>query len=153
MTEPVVATRSDERPRFAYTVKQLELVIRANMDSQSRLHGLTALQYTALTVLRRSPGMSCAQLSRRSFVSAQAGSELVAHLERKGLVDRQPDTRNRRILRIKLTERGHEVVEQCDVWMDQLERAMLADVPPDEAKRTRRVHERCLQNLTRLTPG
>jgi DNA-binding MarR family transcriptional regulator len=146
-----VARRSDE-PRFAYTIKQLELAIRANMDAQARLHGLTALQYTALTVLRRSPGMSCAQLSRRSFVSAQAGSEMVAHLERKGLVDREPDTRNRRILRIKLTDRGHEVVDQCDLWMDRLEQTMLADVPPDEATRTRRVLERCLHNLASLTP-
>jgi DNA-binding MarR family transcriptional regulator len=147
--EFVVAKRSDERPRFAYTVKQLELAIRTNMDAQARLHGLTALQYTALTVLRRSPGMSCAQLSRRSFVSAQAGSEMIAHLERKGLVSREPDTRNRRILRIHLTDHGHQVVEQCDTWMDKLEQAMLADMAPDETARTRRVLERCLQNLTR----
>ena len=71
-------------PRLSYLVKQVELAIRADMDAHAREHGLTALQYTALTVLQRQPGMSGAQLSRRSFVSPQAGSEMVAHLERKG---------------------------------------------------------------------
>ena len=42
---------------MTYLVKQLELAIRADMDVMAREYGLTALQYTALTVLKRHPGL------------------------------------------------------------------------------------------------
>src|ERR1700735_3385216 len=97
--------------RITYLVKQLERAIRAEMDQEMSAMGLTALQYTALTVLQCHPGMSGAQLSRRSFVSAQAGSEMIATLERKNLITRDPDPSNRRILRISLTADGENAVD------------------------------------------
>jgi hypothetical protein len=42
-----------------------------------RPDGLTALQYTALTVLGRHPDMSVAQLARNSFVTAQSMADMV----------------------------------------------------------------------------
>ena len=40
-------------PSLLYVVKQLELVTRAHLDAIVRESGVTALQYTALTVLER----------------------------------------------------------------------------------------------------
>jgi DNA-binding MarR family transcriptional regulator len=134
-------------PRLSYLVKQLELAIRADMDANAREHGLTALQYTALTVLQRQPGMSGAQLSRRSFVSPQAGSEMVAHLERKALIVRAPDADNRRILRISLTAAGEHTVRECDRWMDGLETRMLAGLSAAETRALRTILTACERNL------
>jgi DNA-binding MarR family transcriptional regulator len=140
-----------ERPgsvRMTYLVKQLELAIRADMDVMAREYGLTALQYTALTVLRRHPGMSGAQLSRRSFVSAQAGSEMIATLERKNLITRDPDPSNRRILRISLTADGENAVDACEAWMDRLEKQMLSGLSVPEAQALRGVLDACVLALT-----
>ena len=134
-------------PRLTYVVKQLELAIRAEMDARTREHGLTAPQYTALTVLQRHPGMSGAQLSRRSFVSPQAGSEIIAHLERKGLIKREPDAQNRRILRMRLTAKGERAVQSCEGWMNELERTMLSAVSASEVKELRDLLTRCVHNL------
>ena len=41
-----------------YLVKQVELAVRSRLDELLRPDGLTALQYTALTVLERHPDMS-----------------------------------------------------------------------------------------------
>jgi DNA-binding MarR family transcriptional regulator len=136
-----------QRPRLSYLVKQLELAVRAEMDVRARAYGLTTLQYTALTVLERHPGMSGAELSRRSFVSPQSGSEMVAHLERKGLIERTPDARNRRILRITLTRDGAKLVESCEEWMDELEKLMLTGLTARDAKELRRVLQTCVHNL------
>jgi DNA-binding MarR family transcriptional regulator len=140
-----------ERPgsvRMTYLVKQLELAIRADMDVMAREYGLTALQYTALTVLKRHPGMSGAQLSRRSFVSAQAGSEMIATLERKNLITRNPDPSNRRILRISLTADGENAVDACEAWMDRLEKQMLSGLSVPEAQALRGVLDACVLALT-----
>lgn len=117
------------------------------MDVMAREYGLTALQYTALTVLQRHPGMSGAQLARRSFVSAQAGSEMIANLERKGLINRQPDRRNRRILRISLTGEGERVVHACEVWMNKLESQMLADLHPQATRELHSALDACVRAL------
>ncbi len=84
-------------PRTTYLVKQLELAIRAGMDAIASEFGVTSLQYTALSVLARHPGLSAAQMAHRSFVSPQAGNEMVKILERKGLITRVPDAYNRHI--------------------------------------------------------
>lgn len=58
-----------DRALTLYLVKRLELAIRARMDEVLRPHGLTTLQFTALTALRDRDGLSSAQLARRSFVT------------------------------------------------------------------------------------
>ena len=134
-------------PRLTYMIKQLELAIRAGIDAQARDYGLTAPQYTALTVLQRHPGMSGAQLSRRSFVSPQAGSEMIAQLERKGLIAREQDAQNRRILCVRLTSEGTKAVQSCESWMSQLEKTMLSGVSVTEARELRDLLTRCVHNL------
>ena len=51
----------------------------SRLDAVLKESGVTALQYTALSVLERRPTMSAADLARASFVRAQNGGlELVA---------------------------------------------------------------------------
>ena len=45
------------QPMLLYLVKQVELAVRSHLDNLLRPAGLTALQYTALTVLERHPDM------------------------------------------------------------------------------------------------
>ncbi len=140
-----VALQSDVR--VLYLVKRLKLAIRANMDGIVRQLDVTTVQYTALSVLRLHPGMSSAQLARRSFVSAQAGNELAAALERKGLVSRQADEANKRVLRISLTEQGAAVLRACDEQIDVLESRMLAGLSAAQYRQFRNVLDTCIHSL------
>src|SRR5690349_25115797 len=90
-------------PSTLYLVKQLELAVRANVDELVRGHGITALQYTALTVLERHDGLSAAQLARDSFVTAQSVADMVRTLEARALIRRERNPANRRELLIHLT--------------------------------------------------
>jgi DNA-binding MarR family transcriptional regulator len=135
--------------RLTYLVKQLELAIRAEMDRILRAHGVTTIQYTALTVLQRHPGMSGAQLARRSFVSAQAGSRMISNLEGQGLVTREPDEFNRRVLRITLTPDGEAVIRACEGPMSDLERRMLSGIPRPMADQLHEGLTECVRNLER----
>ncbi|MHA6804470.1 MarR family winged helix-turn-helix transcriptional regulator [Salinifilum ghardaiensis] len=127
-------------PLTLYLVKQLELVARALMDDALRPHGLTTLQYTALTVLASRGELSSAQLARRSFVTPQTMHEMVRWLERRGLVERRRDEANRRALLISLTEAGHEVLSACDPSIRSLEQRVLDVMNPGE----RAVFRECL---------
>ncbi|MQA08858.1 MAG: MarR family transcriptional regulator [Pseudonocardiaceae bacterium] len=137
--------------RTAYLVKQLELAVRARLDATTRQHGLTVQQYTALAVLRRSPGLSSAQLARRSFVSAQTMQEMVASLQSRGLVHREPDSANRRVLRIRLTEDGEAVLAASDREVDEIERDMLADLDSAQIETLRTALRSCTRRLVETT--
>jgi DNA-binding MarR family transcriptional regulator len=117
-------------PTLMYVIKQVELASRARLDELFRPIGLTALQYTALTVLARHPGMSSSQLARNSFVTAQSIADMVAALEARGLIERHRDASDRRRLVLALTG------EQEQQLRDSLEvcRANLAGRPPAAEK-------------------
>lgn len=110
-----------EEPMTLYLVKRLEMLVRSLMDDALRIHGVTTLQYTALSVLARHDGMSSAALSRRSFVTPQTMNEMVLWFERRGLVARERDPQNRRVLLIHLTEDGRRVVADCTEIVRELE--------------------------------
>jgi DNA-binding MarR family transcriptional regulator len=113
-------------PSLLYAVKQVELAVRAHLDELLRPSGITALQYTALTVLRRRDGLSSAQLARNSFVTAQSMSDLVTALERRGLISRQRDPENRRRMVISLTGAARELLAEYDGPVQALEEQMVS---------------------------
>lgn len=151
-TDADAAGRDRQLPRATYLIKQLEWAVRAHLDEIMRSFNLTTLQYTALSVLARHPGMSAAQLARRSFVSSQAANEMVSALERKGLVERGVDETNRRALKVFLTDRGAEVLAGCDQHVDQLETQMFAGVSATKEAQFRAVLRSCLDAVNNASP-
>ena len=115
-------------PSLLYMVKQVELVVRARLDELVKPAGITALQYTALTVLERHDGLSAAQLARDSFVTAQSMADLVRSLENRGLVRRERNPRNRRELLILLTDEGRDLLARFTEPVRELEERMVRDL-------------------------
>ncbi|MEU6932914.1 MarR family transcriptional regulator [Streptomyces sp. NPDC046385] len=112
-------------PSLLYSVKQVELATRARLDELLKPSGVTALQYTALTVLERRDGMSAAELARNSFVTPQSMSDLVGALERRGLITRTPDPVSRRRHVIGLTDAGRALLDLHAPAVRELEDEML----------------------------
>ncbi len=122
----------DPLGRLSYLVKRLELGVRVRMDDQLRALGMTAHQFSVLTTLRRLPGLSTAELARYSKVSPQAMSQLVAGLEKRGLVGRTPDLDHQKVMRLHLTASGERFQRVCDAVVIQIERELLGAVPEDD---------------------
>ncbi|MET8154244.1 MarR family winged helix-turn-helix transcriptional regulator [Actinoplanes sp. NPDC049668] len=120
-------------PSLLYLVKQLELAVRARLDELVRGAGITALQYTALTVLERHDGLSAAQLARDSFVTAQSIADMVRALENRGLISRERDAANRRELRIHLTAEGQRLLASFAAPVRELEDRMISKLTPEQA--------------------
>ena len=122
-----------------YLVKRLELAVRAKLDELLRPSGITALQYTALTVLERHDGLSAAQLARDSFVTAQSMADMVRALEERALIRRERNPGNRRELLILLTDAGRELLAAHAEPVRLLEEQMVAGLAGrqiDEFRRT-----------------
>ncbi|WP_426367635.1 MarR family winged helix-turn-helix transcriptional regulator [Streptomyces sp. E-08] len=115
-----------------YLLKRTELAVRARLEELVRPAGITALQYTALTVLERHDGISAAQLARDSFVTAQSMADMVRALESRGLVRREPNPANRRERLILLAEPGRRLLAEYAGPARALEARMVADLSAEE---------------------
>lgn len=150
------AVRSDQRhgapPTLLYLMKQVELAVRSRLDDIVRPIGLTALQYTALTVLERHPDLSSAQLARYSFVTAQTMSDMVTTLQSQKLIERHRDAADRRRLVLALTSGGRALLKRYRPEVEELEREMLAELGGDEVAELRRTLLLCRRALAAHLP-
>jgi DNA-binding MarR family transcriptional regulator len=135
-------------PMLLYLVKQVELAVRSHLDNLLRPAGLTALQYTALTVLERHPDMSAAQLARNSFVTAQSMADMITALEGRGLIQRHRDQADRRRLVVALTSAGRELLDDYRDQVAALENRMLAGLCSEEISQLRRSLHACHASLS-----
>ena len=126
-------TRRRSAPSLLYVIKQLELAVRSHLDDIVKAAGITALQYTALTVLDHHDGLSLAQLARDSFVTPQSAADLVANLERNDLVRRDRNPHNRRELIVSLTTAGRLLLAAHADAVAALEARLLSGLTPEQA--------------------
>ena len=147
-----VQTATVSNARVGYLVYRLERRLRARLDQAVRAHGVTATEYVTLSVLRERDGLSCAQLARLAFVTPQAMNLVVSALERRHLVERQPDPDHRRVLRASVTPKGIDVLDHCDRSMDEIESDMLADLDPEMIETVREALASCAHSLEATRP-
>jgi DNA-binding MarR family transcriptional regulator len=134
-------------PTLLYLMKQVELAVRARLEELARPVGLTALQYTAMTVLERHPDLTSAHLARHSFVRTQSMSDLVTALLERGLIERHRDPADRRRLVIALTDAGRRLLDQLRPEVVALEDEMLAPLSESQARALRRAMLNCREAL------
>jgi len=121
-----------DRAHTTYLIGRLDRIVRRSLEERLRPHGVTLLGYTALTVLAARPGLSNAQLARRSFMTPQGMNQAVAVLADRGLIRRTPDASNKRKRRIELTERGRRTVDVCSASVEEYEQTLLDVLGPEQ---------------------
>jgi len=117
--------------RIGYVVGRLDRALRREIAALVKPYGLTVAQYTALSILRDRPGLSNAQLARRTYVTPQSMNEVLISLESGGLIVRSPAANHGRVVEVALSDRGNEVLAACDRAVTHMENAMLADLDDD----------------------
>ena len=128
---------------YVYVIKQLDLALRPRFAEACATEGLTLAQYTALTVLKRLPGITSSELARRSFVRAQTMATTLDPLLESGFVRRESDPGHGRRMLLFLTERGDEVVARLSPEIETLEELLVSDLDEDERSRFADYLRRC----------
>jgi DNA-binding MarR family transcriptional regulator len=152
--DPGTRTHARARPSIQdgptsvlYTVKQVELAVRSHLDDLLKPAGITALQYTALTVLDRRDELSLTELAHNSFVKVQSMADLLRPLYARELIRRRPDPTHGRRQLISLTSAGRELLGDFADRVSSLEQAMLAPLADAEVELLRDMLTRCRSAL------
>ncbi|KAK0356363.1 MAG: MarR family transcriptional regulator [Pseudomonadota bacterium] len=74
-------------------------------------HGLTYPQYLVMVALARRDDQTVGELGNQLFLESNTLTPLIKRLEAAGLVTRQRDTADERVVRVRLTQRGQSVAQ------------------------------------------
>ena len=113
-------------PRIGYVVGRLDRAIRREIGALVAPFGLTVPKYTALSILRDRPGLSNAQLARRSYVTPQSMNEVLRALEGDDLIVRSPAAHHGRV--VELTAGNLPVQETLRQLLDEYQHRYLSHV-------------------------
>ncbi len=91
-------------------------LLRVDADKRARQHGMTRAQWGILIWLERQPGITQKELAELLEVEPITVARLIDRLEARGMVERRPDPRDRRIWRLHLQRPAcdvlHEIADQ-----------------------------------------
>jgi MarR family transcriptional regulator for hemolysin len=85
-----------------FLVHDVARLLRVDADKRARAHDMTRAQWGILIWLERQPGISQKELSELLEVEPITVARLIDRLEARGMVERRPDPRDRRIWRLHL---------------------------------------------------
>jgi DNA-binding MarR family transcriptional regulator len=119
-----------QQPSLVYVIGRVGQGVRRELRARLAPLGLSVPNVTTLSVLRGRSGLSNAQLARRALITPQSMLEVLASLERRGLVVRRADAANARIMRAELTASGRRSLARADAVIAKLEDELLDAVAP-----------------------
>jgi DNA-binding MarR family transcriptional regulator len=135
-------------PGMCYAIARLQQRILAGVTELVAPHGLTTLQFTTLSVLKRHGApLSTSQLARRSLMTPQSMSEVIHALEGKGLIKRNPHPNHRRTLPATLTGKGKRVLASCEQSVAEFEDTMLHGFTGEEREAFLTMVKEAVRNL------
>ncbi|MBO0710636.1 MAG: MarR family transcriptional regulator [Acetobacteraceae bacterium] len=87
-------------------------LLRLDADKRARTHGMTRAQWAILVWLERQPGISQKELAETLEVEPITVARLIDRLEARGMVERRPDPKDRRIWRLHLRLPAFEILRE-----------------------------------------
>jgi DNA-binding MarR family transcriptional regulator len=148
-TTPVRAQTSREHE--GYLIKELQHLLRTRIETRIRTKGLwlSFPHSMVLMTLSEQPGLSGAQLARCLGVTAQTMNGLLVPLEQKGLITREHDPDNARVLKSVLTSKGRQLLQQGMQEAGAVFAQMIGTLSERERSNFRHLLRRCIDALSR----
>src|SRR5271163_3202888 len=103
-----------------FLLNDVARLLRVDADKRARVHDMTRAQWGILIWLERQPGISQKELAELLEVEPITVARLVDRLERRGMVERRPDPRDRRIWRLHLLLPAHLVLREINQQRDEM---------------------------------
>jgi len=121
-------------PELADVVARLRRAMRRAWRVEDLGNPLSVAQLELLTALAEDPGVRPGQLARALRLAPNSVTTLVNALQARGLVARTEGVRDRRTVRLALTDAGDEAVRAWHATNAGIVRDALRDLPEDDRR-------------------
>ncbi|WP_086563044.1 MarR family winged helix-turn-helix transcriptional regulator [Streptomyces africanus] len=142
-------THVDPSTRMGYLAWQTVHVMGARLERALRSLDLTTAQHNALQHVAWTPGISAAEIARRTGFTPQSMGAAVGALVDRGLLARRDHPSSRRTVQLTITDSGEELAARAREVVERLDREALAVLAPAERAV---IHSLLLRVLAELNP-
>ena len=119
---------------LGYLIKQVQHELRKKLDKSLSSIELTTPQYAALAVLQGHPGLSNADLARKSFITPQTMNLIVKNLENRNIVSRTGSKTHGKKMDTNITQTGQSILEKANNIVLSIEDEMFGRLSNEEAE-------------------
>jgi DNA-binding MarR family transcriptional regulator len=142
-------TSFDPVQRPGYLLWQTAHVLEHNLNAALADFGITILQFGCLVHVTNEPGISAAELSRRTGMTPQSVQTSLKPLLENGTIERRPHPVHGRVLGIYPHDAAYELVRNSGIAVDSTEDELVDGFTAAEATQ---LHDLLLRALTNLNP-
>ncbi len=114
---------------------------------------VTPSQWGVLTVLYEHDGLTAGTISQRRALDAPTITGIITRLEHSGLITRLRDDKDRRIVKIYLTDEGREIIGFLVGKVEELNEVMLQGFSERDVHDLREKMQHIVANLAESIPG
>lgn len=145
-TATASASELDLNTLPGHQIRRLQQIAVGLFIEETAEHDLTPVQFAALAAVARQPGLDQRTLARTIGFDTSTIAGVVDRLERRALMQRNPDPDDRRVRRLALTPDGHALLTAVLPAMRRAQDRILAPLQADDRRRF-------MQLLDRLVEG
>lgn len=93
-------------------LRKVDYIIREKGREILKDFDITVPQFRALQILINKGNMTIGELSSKMSLACSTITDLIDRMEKNGLVYRERDQKDKRVVRIKVKQKGYEIVEK-----------------------------------------
>lgn len=131
--------------RAGHLIRRLNQISVAIFLEETADLGLTTVQYAALNVIERKPGIDQVTLSNMVAFDKTTLVKVLDRLAEKGLITRKISATDRRRHELKATTRGREIIRKIIPMIDRCEQRILAPLDLDDRRKFLEIASRLVQ--------
>ena len=139
-----------EKTTFGYLVTDVTRLMRKQFDRRAVRFGLTRAQWRALKRVHHGEGITQNELAEFLEMEPIAVGRVIDRLQKAGFIERRADPRDRRVWRLHLLPKAHDVVDDMEQIASELFRQMQHGIAAAEMKSMLSVLTRMKDNLNAL---
>jgi DNA-binding MarR family transcriptional regulator len=114
-------------------LRMVSIIIRKRGRDILEDFNVTPPQLNALNFLRHGT-LTMGELGQKMYLACSTATDLIDRMERNGLIQRERDISDRRVIRLKMTDKGDAVIEEVLNARKRYLAGVLAKVAPEDRK-------------------
>jgi DNA-binding MarR family transcriptional regulator len=134
-------------PTTGYLAWQFSQIVAGRLERALRAEDLTLAQHNALQHAALTPGVSAAEIARRTGFTPQSMGAAVTQLVERGLLRRESHPTSRRSMRLYATDEGHSVASRAASIAGRIETETTSPLDPDDKDTIHRLLHRLVERL------
>lgn len=115
---------------LGFLICDVARLVRRSFNSRARDTGLTQAQWQAMFVISRNPGINQVGLADLLEIHPITLTQQIDRMEAAGWVERRPDPKDRRAMRLYITAQGKPILERLREFGAAILSIGLADINP-----------------------